>query len=364
VVKKVTAPFAGERIRSARILYGFSQEELAKAVGVSQTLLSKVESGRRAAGQDLILGVSKATGLPASFFHVTPPELPLDSLRFRKNVTAPATETHRAEELFKEAFRIISSLLAEAKYPTPDLPLATGDVDAEMIEKLADQTREALQVGPDGPVPHVTRILERAGIAVTPLMLPSFGEDDDQPPVGHFGMSYWPGPFAHGLVGYFAGTGDRERFTLAHELGHIVLHSRRRVVPDSEAEAHHFAGAFLVPNGRMREAFRSGDLDLDDYEQMKATWGVSIQALIMRAAFLGVISSDRKTSLFKQLTWRGWRKREPVKVHNEEPLLIWKIFKLKHGGYAQAEDKLALPPVVLRSLIPMPSKNKTNRRRP
>jgi hypothetical protein len=53
-------------------------------------------------------------------------------------------------------------------------------------------------------------------------------EDETWSTTGHFGISYWGGVGATALIGTFPGSqGDRERFTLAHELGHMVLHSYR-----------------------------------------------------------------------------------------------------------------------------------------
>ncbi|MHB1787075.1 MAG: ImmA/IrrE family metallo-endopeptidase [Acidimicrobiales bacterium] len=153
------------------------------------------------------------------------------------------------------------------------------------------------------------------------------------------------------MIGYFeGGTGDRQRFTLAHELGHLVLHTRRRFVPDPEDEANRFAGAFLIPRDRAEE-FVSTDVTLRDLAQLKATWGVSIQALIMRCSQLGLIDPARKASLFKQLSARGWRKTEPVKVHLEAPALLTKLIEDRFGegmlGYRRAAEVLGLPAFLL-----------------
>jgi hypothetical protein len=209
-----------------------------------------------------------------------------------------------------------------------------------------------------GPVRHVTRSLERGGIVVATL---AFAEtDDESETVGHFGASCWPGAPDPAVIGYFeGGTGDRQRFTLAHELGHLVLHARRRFVPDPEDEANRFAGAFLVPRDRAEE-FVTTDVTLRDFAQLKATWGVSIQALIMRCSQLGLIDPARKTSLFKQLSARGWRKNEPVKVHLEVPALFSKLIEDRFGegmfGYRRAAEVLGVPAFVLGTLAP-PTRN-------
>ena len=347
----------GERIRSVRQLFGISQIDLAQAASVSQSLISQVENGTREASEELVQAVAEATATPRSFFDIMPPDIPLGTLRFRKLASARQSDTKRVKVLFDEAFRVVAELLDDANYPVPDLPAAVGEVSPDELEEFAERTREALQLDADGPIKHLTRACERAGIAVVPITLPN-ADDDENESVGHFGVSCWPSRDEPALIGYFSGgSGDRHRYTIAHELGHLVLHSNRRVIKDPETEANWFAGALLIPEARAREIF-SSPVTLSDLWRLKAYWGVSAQALIMRGAKLGLIDEQRKTSLFKQLSARGWRKTEPVTVHREEPALVWRLLGHRFGepfAYSRAADILGLQAIILRSLAPRPT---------
>lgn len=346
-------PLAGERIRSLRHLLGLTQEELAKASGLAQSTISEIERDRLAASDDILEAISVSTGTPRTFFDVMPPDVPLGTLRFRKYASARRGETKRVKALFDEAYRITCDLLSEAGYGGPDLPIVTGDVSGDEIEALANETRESLGIGGDGPMRHVTRACERAGIAVVPLTLP--GQEDEPHAIDHFGISYWPSPHEPALIAYFTGgPGDRQRFTLAHELGHLVLHSRRRTVADPEGEAHRFAGALLVPRNRAEEMMRD-PVVLTDLARMKATWGVSIQALVMRGAHLGLIDEARKLSLFKQMSARGWRKEEPVPVHHEAPILVRRLLAARYGNTTpdrKIAEVVGIQPLTLGLLAP------------
>lgn len=367
--------WSGERIKVLRHLFGLTQEALAEMAGVRQPQISDVERGVTDATDELLSALARATGTPMSFFDVVPGELPLDTLRFRKNSTSSVRDTDRAKALFREAHRVVTDMARRARYPKPTLPTAEGGALGEGdLERLAAETREALRLGPDGPIPHVTRALERSGIAAVPMVLRSEEDGEANSTPGHFGMSYWAGPGAHALVGFFPGnTADRDRFTLGHELGHLVLHTHRRGDFDFEDEANRFAGEFLLPTHQAREIF-SPELTLMDYARLKAIWGMSIQALVMRALHTGCIDQARHRSLFVQLSARGWRRNEPVVIHPEEPLLTWKLLSKEFGTdspYAAAVEPLGLPPVILRSLIPQPAATKkptpvanNNRRRP
>ena len=110
-------------------------------------------------------------------------------------------------------------------------------------------------------------------------------------------------------------SGDRYRFSLAHELGHLVLHtdtprSDRAAI---ETEANIFAGAFLMPKALL-ETTITNELTLKDYAELKQRWGYSIQAIIRRSHELNLINYKRYRSLRMQISGRGWSIKEPGTV--------------------------------------------------
>lgn len=351
------APDRGERLRTLRLLMGMSQAELAATAGVTQALVSYAEKGTKAVSEELLSAVVAATGTPLSFFDVDPDELPTDTLHFRKKATASAKEVKRVEATVREAYRVASRMITVTRVRRTALPCAEGEVSGDEVEQWALKTRDALGVGRDGPVLHVTRACERAGIPVVPLVLVDAEGHGEDIVVGHSGVSCWKGPDDPYLISYFsASSGDRQRFTIAHELGHLVLHTARRGVPakQAEEEAHRFAGAFLFPEERAREAL-ADTFTLRELAELKRRWGVSIQAFLMRAWHLGLIDKDRKDSLYRQLSARGWRAREPVTVHAEQPALMRAMMVRRFGDrlpVRQAAEDLGLHPVLMRSLAP------------
>ncbi|MFC5901150.1 helix-turn-helix domain-containing protein [Streptomyces zhihengii] len=348
----------GERIRTLRLLMGLTQGELAQAAGVSQPLVSQMQRGTRAVTDDVLTRIAQATGTPMSFFEIDPVDLPTDTLAFRKKAGTSAREVERVEATVREAYRVAAGLIAETRVRRTRLPRAEGDLGMDDIEELAGLTRDALGLARDGVVGHVIRACEGAGIPVVPLVLVDAQGNGEEIVVGHSGASCWRGAGDPMLVSYFsAGSGDRQRFTTAHELGHLVLHPARRGLldaPTAEVEAHRFAGAFLLPRERAAEAF-DGPLMLRDFAALKKRWGVSIQALINRAHDLGHVDAARRESLYKQLSARGWRAAEPVTVHPEQPALMRAMLTRRYGeqpSLLQAAEDVALHPVLLRSLAP------------
>lgn len=354
------AAATGERIRALRELFGFTQAQLSEMTGLRQSWLSDVENRYRDPTDAEVELIAETTGTPASFFHVQSASIPLDSLRFRKLSRASKVATKRIHRWYLENYRVSDGLIADGKYPVVSLPFLTQEsVTIEEIDEMADRTREALRLAQDVPIPHLTRALERAGIAVAPIVMTHIGADEAPIGGGHFGASYWGGLGAIGFIGFFPEThGDRQRFAIAHELGHMVLHTFRPHAADAEGEANTFAAALLVPKSRAVEIL-SEATTLIDYARIKAAWGISIQALIGRAVSLGLLTDIRRNSLLVQLSAKGWRREEPVTVGVESPLLLWTLLSRRFGSrpYRAAAEPLAIPPAVLRSVAPSPDES-------
>ena len=133
--------------------------------------------------------------------------------------------------------------------------------------------------------------------------------------------------------------GDRQRFTVAHELGHLALHSGLgppQTAEDAsrvEKQAHLFAGAFLAPGDAMLEELRDlgGRVTLRTLASIKERWGIAIKALVLRFRNLGVIDAEQARSLYKQISARGWSRDEPVPVGNEQAIWLSKAIAKRMG---------------------------------
>jgi Zn-dependent peptidase ImmA (M78 family)/transcriptional regulator with XRE-family HTH domain len=355
--------FNPERISAARDLLGFTLTEMAEAIEVSQAYLSQIASGNKNFLETHALALASATGLPTTFFSMASVELANDSLRFRKNKTASSKITRQASALFRETYRVASDLaeITRLKSRAFDLVGKVEDIGYWHIEAAARASRTRMGLDDSQPILNLTRLIERMGIVVVPIILDPTGDESGVVAPGHFGISHVRTGEA-AVIGYFPGAApDRDRFTIAHELGHLVLHQDQQPAT-AEDEANYFAGALLFPEEAAREAVRP-DATLSQLARVKATYGISIQALIMRAANLGILSAERKRSLFIQLSARGWRTNEPVEVAAEYPLLFRKMFDLvtaDANSVHSIEHRFGLPMSYLRSMAPTPPTHSRN----
>ena len=346
-----------ERILAVRDLLGLSLQDLAASAGFSQSYFSEIASSKRPFSMAHAEQIADATGFPTEFFLVVAPQLESNSLQFRKLKTSKVTTTRKASQYFREASRIVQRVAQSADLHTKALPYVDepteGDLEDAAIEHVAEAARRLMGIAPGAPVPNMTRAVERLGVVVAPVILDPVKDEVREVSEGHFGISHGD-QLGVPVVGYFPGEApDRDRFTVAHELGHVILHSHRTAT-NPEREANRFAGAILLPEDSARGELHT-QITLNQLARIKAKYGISIQALIMRAAGLGVIDQKRQRSLFVQLSARGWRQNEPVEVGAEYPLLLRRLIELSLPEHAKPKDveKLtALPLAYVRAIAP------------
>lgn len=305
----------GERIKQARKIRGMSQRELAKRAEVSAQAISKYERDINVPSSGVLLRLSKALGVGVEFFvrpksvaRITPDYRRRRALP-RKREAALIAEIADWLERYIEIERILhpeeGGLLFE--FP-PGFPRSVSSM--EEVERAASDLRRAWDLGSD-PIENLVHLLEDCGIKVGVVASEDdrfdactfFAEDDGRSPV---------------VVTRSKIPGDRQRFSIAHELGHLMIEPGGGL--DAERAAHRFAGAFLVPEKAARFELelaagrgRRRRQDLSDFEllALKRKYGMSMQAWIYRAKDLGIISEERATDLFKRFRARGWHKTEP-----------------------------------------------------
>jgi len=321
----------GARIRRLRLLAGFGQTEFAERLGTSGGTISKIENGQVIVDQ-MLPSIARELGCTPRFLTdtcvVSPAGRPL--LRAYADASQRVVDRQIADATTAvEAIKMLDLRLL------PDLlPTFESDPSSDYeIERYATDVRSAAGLSETDVCGNVIRAAERLGCVVLP-MSSELGRR-------HLGLSTKVDGIP--LICVSAGSattsshipGDRQRFTVAHELGHHVLHSH--VAPPSttaesaalERQAHLFAGAFLAPGEAMMEELhrRGGRVTLRTLEGIKADWGISIKALVMRFQALGVVDADQSRSLHKQISARGWNKNEPVKVGNERAVWFSKALK-------------------------------------
>lgn len=312
----------GERIRQARELRGVTQQELAEQVGVNQSAIAQFEAGRTQPSLAVLQSISFTIGFPASFFQQeNGPEFPLGSLLFRAHANISAQKKNQAWR-YGELLNEVAEKMASRIEPRP---LRLSRLSEDPIT-AARTTRSHLGLSPDRPIPNLTMLLERAGVSI--FCVPIDLDERDA-------YSGWAGhDLNKPLIVMSSGRpGDRWRFSVAHELGHLVMHwSHRGEARELEEEANRFAGEFLLPESAMRIDLLP-PVTLMSLAKLKPKWGVSIQTLMRRAKDLQIISPRRYQYLYQQLGAHGWRTKEPANldIPLEQPRAFRKTAEVLYG---------------------------------
>lgn len=303
----------GERIKLARLMARMSQQQLADCVGVSKMAVSKYESGQMMPGVEVIQKLGDVLGVRLEFLLRRPPQLDIKPT-YRKHARLGIRDEEAVIAEIREWLE--RYLAAESLFPPDEvrgfaLPAGFPFMVKHLqdAETAAESLRQAWQLGEAAPIENLTELLEEQGIKVG---LVHGGDDFDA-------CTFWVNDSIPVIAVKQSTPGDRERFNLAHELGHIVL----EVAPemDEEKVAHRFAGAFLAPR---RAAYRElgnvrHSLDWLELRMLKQKYGLSMAAWLYRARDLGILSEADSHSQWLKFSARGWRKEEPEKLPPESP---------------------------------------------
>lgn len=336
----------GDRVRQAREFRGLTQTELAARAAVQQSTIALVEAGLRQPSPDLLEAISLATGFPPAFFRLgPPPQFSLGSLLFRAQASTTAREKAQAQRWGEIVFET-SRQMAERVVTTNPLRLPKLNADTDP-ERAAEIARGALGLAPDRPVPHLINRVERSGVIV--LALPT-----ELPRRDAFSLWTESTPITP-LIAVAQGVpGDRLRFSVAHELGHLVLHSSLKGgMAAVERDADRFASEFLMPEAGIRQELVP-PITLSLLAELKPRWGVSMQALAVRAKSLGILTPGQASYLFRQISSRGWRKKEPVELIAEKPRAFRKMAEVLYGepiDIRRFASETSLPPALVAEIL-------------
>ena len=325
----------GERIKQAREICGLTQTHLAQRIGVRQPAIAQYEAEQITPSRDTLEAIAKETGFLPSFFEQEPiDDFPLGSLCFRARNSLSKQQREQAYQCAKTMFELVLKVTSILRLPRPQLPIIQ-----ERPATAARVVRTAFGLSPDTPIRNLTRTLEKSGVIVItlPLFIPKLDA-----------FSTWAKQKTESpIIALISGNpSDRIRFSLAHELAHLVIHQPARgQLKKIEKEANEFAAEFLLPEDAMRNELLP-PITLSRLAKLKLKWGASMSFLIYRAKQLDIISERQKTYLYEQMSIRGWRKREPdnLDVQPEIPVAYRKIIELAYENLEQYATDMHFTP--------------------
>jgi Zn-dependent peptidase ImmA (M78 family) len=297
-----------DMLRVARQLRGFQQGDAAARLGVSQAMLSRIENKLAGVGEDLIESAASVYNLPSSFFTQADPVLgaPVSvHPMWRKKSTVTAREMDQIVAEINVRLmnlrRLLEAVEVEATYNLPRMPIEEFRGN---VERIAGLVRAQWQL-PSGPIANLTRAVEAAGVVVAHSSLGGSAVD---------GVTFSAPGLPPLVVLNVDQPGDRMRFTLAHELGHLVMH-HNQPTHDMEQQANDFASFFLMPTQDIRPYFAQRRIDLRLLAELKPVWRASMSSLLMRARSLNLLAYNQERYLWQQFSIAKIRQSEPPELN-------------------------------------------------
>lgn len=305
-----------EMLVVARQLRQMTQDDVCHRADISQGILSKAENGLRELQEDILERLALVYDLPMSFFYRESDVSPVSHLYFRRKLSLSA----KSIDSFVAKSRIIKLVLDDLfnAVDLPDYDIGTYNPNEFTPQDIADKIRYKLKIY-RGPVPNLTALLENHGIVICKM---DFETDkiDGLSTVTNSGQNI---VFLNSQM-----PNDRIRFSLAHELGHMVMHMETPPlsVEVAEEQADAFASQFLMPEDEIKPMLYN--LRMTTLAELKRRWNVSMRSLIRRARDLNVISQDTYRYFQMDFSRRKYNKVEPVSLPAETPSLIKSIIAL------------------------------------
>jgi Zn-dependent peptidase ImmA (M78 family)/DNA-binding XRE family transcriptional regulator len=319
----------------ARDARGLTQAELAKRLKLTQGTLSKYETGFGEPPDELICAVSEVLHFPKDFFFEPgrPYGFPPFHYRKRKKLSSKVLGRIVAEMNIRRLH--LSKLLVSFEMRSNSI---IPEIDPDEYRGRGNQyiapddaarlVRESWML-PSGPIQNMVELIEENGGVVIPCdfgsdLIDAMSQRIDGLPVLFFVNVHSPA--------------DRLRHTLAHELGHMVLHTLSvKSDEEMEDEADTFAGAFLLPADEFRNQLRR--FDLRQVANLKGYWKVSMAAIAVRASRLNLITPYQSKMFWIEMGKLGYRHKEPNEPPKETPKLLRQMvgFHINKLGYSTSE---------------------------
>jgi len=292
----------GESIKLRREILRISLRDLANRIGVSHTTVNKYEKNILVPDSECLIQLSDILQIPiASLLRPQNDQIQLNQVAFRSKKLKKREEKQINAETKEWLARYLQIERLSGNHRTFAMPrgFRRRISSFDDAEKAANDLRKVWDLGSD-PIENLTNLLEDKGIKIGIIggitkFDALFTECDDNPII----VLKKDLPRA------------RQRFSLAHELGHCLLEVEGGL--DEEKAMHRFAGALLAPAEKV--IFELGEkrhkLSLKELRLLKEKYGLSMAAWVYRAKDLEIISPAFYVEIQKFFSRQGWKKEEP-----------------------------------------------------
>lgn len=298
------------RFKSARLLNGFSLQDLANKLNnkITRQALHRYEKGEVVPDSEMIGLLSDAMNIrPDYFFRDT--QVELGAIEYRKLKRMPAKEEHKVIEQTREylsRYLELEEILGlDNKFVNPLADFETI-IEYAQVNKAANLLRKEWELGKDS-IFNIVELLEDKHVKVIKIAAD----------LSFDGMQTWVNNSIP-VIAYNINIQEkpvRIRFTLLHELAHLLLKFGESLTDNQiETLCYQFSGAMLFPDETIIEELGANRkrLSIQELGNVKKQYGISMQAIVMRALVCNIINENYTRQFFNMIKEKGWKIDEPI----------------------------------------------------
>lgn len=291
------------RIKNARKLNGLSLQEVADALEISKQMVSKYEKGISIPTSSKLIKLSKLFNLKIDYFFNSF-KVEFGEVNFRKRSSFPAKKQDSLKESIKiklENYLYVEDCLSlDSTFANP-----IADIKIEKIEDIENavaKLRQVWEIGFD-PVHNIIQILEDKRIKI--IELDDSGDKFD-------GLATYVNDIFPVIVINKNFPVERKRFSLLHELGHLLLNISPDCLLKDEDVCHKFASEFLLPRKTILEEFggKRQHISISELQSIQDKYGISIKAIVYKLKDVGIINEKQHSEFYKRIRFNRSLEKE------------------------------------------------------
>lgn len=314
--------FNGKRLKEARLYNKMTITSLADRLEITKQAVSKYETGKTAPNFENSLRLYDILGYPREFFYTHDSfEYETEGTFFRSRLTSTLKSKQPAEISIKYTVIVRDFLSQYIEFPKLKNREEYSDIND--IDLVSKKVRQDMLLNED-PILDIIETAELMGFSV-------INSEYNEEKIDAFSSMNKINNNEYFVIT----TGEkssfyRRQFSIAHEIGHWVLHQDinpqeldKEEYREMETQANKFASCFLLPDNAFRKSLIRNDVNnIETYYNLKKIWNVSMAAMIKRAYDLNIINTEQQTKLYKQMNYRGWRNPEPFDLDKKRTIPV------------------------------------------
>ncbi|MDT2858526.1 XRE family transcriptional regulator [Lactococcus lactis] len=325
--------FNGNKLLELRLLKGWSRFELAQLLNVSEQAIWQFETrGLQPDQSSTMMKLVRLFDVSLLYFQdeTTPEVVEAGRIAFRNGDFSSKRIVQIQEAYINKVhsiFKYMENYLVPPRWIISDLleKVHLKQKNGISLEELAEFVREFLDISDDNH--DLLFKIERSGVNVLSKIIDIDKNAD--------AYSLWTKDNTPYIILGKGKSSVRRNFDLAHELGHLLLHTfvdfnelDAKQLKEKEREADCFASYLLLPReiftAKFDKLVRPKVSNPKSYIPMKIAFNVSIQALEYRAYKLGYLTQEQNNYFYRVITKKGYKKLEPL----DDTLVIKKPGKI------------------------------------